>query len=90
MFYHIFLVRSSYVGFYVLWSARGDDGQSHCVAMGLLRATEAGPVWSGPVWSCPVRSGRWGDCRGVVGIRGRSGWEEHGPVQDEWAGVRYQ
>ena len=43
--YDMFLVRSSYVGFYLFWLVRGDDGQSRRVAMGLLIAVEAGPVW---------------------------------------------
>jgi len=51
--------------------------------MGLLMATEAGPVWSGQVLSCPVCSGRWGGRRGLVDGRGRSAWAEHGPVRDE-------
>ena len=37
--YRIFLVRSSYVGFYILWSVQGDNGQYRRVAMGSLRAT---------------------------------------------------
>ena len=80
--YRIFLVWSSYVDFYVLWS-RGDDGQSCCVTMGRLMSTGFGPVWSDPVWTWPVCSGRCGGRRGVVGGRGRSAWAEHGPVRDD-------
>ncbi len=80
--YRIFLIRSSVVGFYVLWLARGEDGQSRRVAMGSLMATEACLVWSGPVWSCLVCSGRWGGLHDVVGVCGRFFWLEHGPVQD--------
>ena len=54
--YHIFLVWNSYIGLYVLWLARGDDGRSCHAAMGSLRATEADPVWSGLVRSGPVQS----------------------------------
>ena len=63
--------------------AQGDNGQSCCVAMGLLMAAEAGPVWSDPVWTWPFCSGRWGGHCGVVGSRGCSACAEHGPVWDK-------
>ena len=76
--------------FYVFWSSQGDDGRSLCVAVGLLRATEAGDVDG-------LGRGRCGGCRGVVGVhgrsvgsRGRSVWAEHGPLRDEWAGVGHR
>ena len=77
--YRIFLVRSSYVGFYVLWLARGDDGQSHDNVQylrGLFRVSGSGDVDGRGL-------GRCGGRQGVVGGRGRSTWAGHGPVQDE-------
>ena len=71
------------------FGAQGDNGQSCCVAMGLLMAAEAGPVWSDPVWTWPVHSGRWGGCRGVVGGRRRSIWADHDHVWDKGAVVCY-
>ena len=95
--YCIVLAWSSYVDFYVLWSSRGDDGQSRRVAMGLLMATEAGDVDGLGRGRCDGRRGVVGGRGRSVGGRGRSVsgrgrsvWVEHGPVQDEWAGVRYR
>jgi len=81
--YHIVLVQSSYVDFYVLWSSQSDGGQSRCVAMGLLMSTGFGPVLSDPVWTWPVRSGQCVGRRGMVGSLWGSACAEHGPVWDK-------
>ena len=53
--YRIVFVPGFYVGFYVWWSARGDNGGQH-VRMGLVMLTGFGQFWSDLVETWTVRS----------------------------------
>ena len=55
VWYCIAFVPGSYVGFYVWWSARGDDGGQH-VRMGPVLLTGFGEFWSDLVETWTVRS----------------------------------
>ena len=76
--YGMVFVPGSYVGFYVLWSACGDDG-GRLDMMGWVRAVGCGQFWSNLVKTWTVRGDRCRGRRGVVGGRRSSVWAEHCP-----------
>ena len=76
--YRIVFVPGSYVGFYVLWSTRGDDGGQH-VPMGPVMLTGFGQFWSDLVETWVVRGERRSGRRGMIGGRRSSLWAKHCP-----------
>ena len=88
--YRIVFVPGFYVGFYVLWSARGvlwsaqgNNGRRR-VEMVPVMLTGFSQFLSDLVETWPVRGGRCSGRRGVVGNRRRSLWAEHCPEMVFW------